>query len=299
MKLAFKEPERRDAALILGLLRTLSWMYQTSHWQARGKFFYQDHLLFQRLYEAADAQIDGLAERIVGLFGWQTVDGPDSAKRMTDYLKIFWDIPDPVERALKAELVFVDMVKGRIVDEMPTGWKVFLEDLVSQHDESLYLLQQRAHKDVAWERAWHSAGSPQRWANFEEPLLKTGAILFKRESQVWEKAVIQWLKDNPKWDSTVKRLDALTYSPPTKENLEKFMKTVPKVNAPWAKRLKVFLRNMLFGSYTREFKFVEGPNSMISAFFTSFRDALHHFQGGRTADADLESLWFSLGEWQK
>ena len=293
MKRAFVEPERVFAANLLAQVKALSWLYQTSHWQTRGKLFYQDHLLFERLYESATGFLDKLAEKVVGLYGWQTVDAPDSAMRTTNLLKIVWQIPDPIERALALENTLQRFMSQELEnDGMPTGWRVLLEDMLDQQDEHFYLLGQRNSKEASLERRWHSARNPEQWQQVED-LPKTAGKLYERESQMWEQAIVKWLKENPRWDDPVRRLDALTYAPPTKVNLEKFMATVPKVKAPWVKRLRVFMRNMLFGSYTREFKFMEGPNSMISTFFSDFREALHHYQGGRVAASDFEEEWFN------
>src|SRR4051812_18132683 len=51
---------------LLGKLRLLAMYYQTAHWQSKNPIFYSDHLLFDRLYNAVNAEIDGVAERAVG-----------------------------------------------------------------------------------------------------------------------------------------------------------------------------------------------------------------------------------------
>lgn len=40
---------------------------QTSHWAAKGNNFYQNHLLFQKVYEVMNELVDSIGERAVGL----------------------------------------------------------------------------------------------------------------------------------------------------------------------------------------------------------------------------------------
>ena len=58
----------------LGTLRFLYLMYQNCHWQCSGLSFYQDHLLFQRLYEEVLKDVDATAEKIVGVFDSSLID---------------------------------------------------------------------------------------------------------------------------------------------------------------------------------------------------------------------------------
>ena len=52
---------------LLGKLRLLALYYQTAHWQSKNPIFYADHLLFERLYDAVNGEIDGVAERAIGV----------------------------------------------------------------------------------------------------------------------------------------------------------------------------------------------------------------------------------------
>src|SRR5574342_884762 len=59
----------------LAALRVTYLMHQQSHWEVSGDSFYGDHQLLQRLYEMAQADVDALAERMVGLYGNQSING--------------------------------------------------------------------------------------------------------------------------------------------------------------------------------------------------------------------------------
>jgi DNA-binding ferritin-like protein len=143
-KLAFAEPEREFAANTLAMLRGLSWLYQTAHWQALGDLFYQDHLLFERLYGNVEGEVDGLAEKIIGLYGFEIVSAPDIVARTAQFVNTLWPVANPFERTLKAEHILLGYIQDELEqDGIPTGYRVFLEDILSKHDENLYLIQQR------------------------------------------------------------------------------------------------------------------------------------------------------------
>lgn len=52
---------------VLVATQGLSLIAQTSHWAAKGTNFYQEHLLFERVYNTVSGHIDAIAEKCVGL----------------------------------------------------------------------------------------------------------------------------------------------------------------------------------------------------------------------------------------
>ena len=54
-------------ACILTATQGLSAVVQSAHWSAKGRNFYEDHLLFERVYNAFNGLIDELAEKAVGM----------------------------------------------------------------------------------------------------------------------------------------------------------------------------------------------------------------------------------------
>ena len=155
MKRSFLEPERELAANFLSYLRALSWLYQVSHWQCKGPFFYQDHLLFQRLYESVEKEIDGVAEKMVLSYGEMTVEAPDTVKRMSKILQDIWECPDPIQRGILGEALLRGLLDEILEDEnLPTGWRVLIEDIYNKHEENQYLLKQRSQPPSVLERNW-------------------------------------------------------------------------------------------------------------------------------------------------
>ena len=133
---------------LLGFIRAMHWNYWTTHWQVKGQPFYGDHLLFQRLYEGMVEEIDGLAEKIVGMLGSEAVGGHDSIDRAHNVLKRWQDTTDVYARALQTEQEFQILVKGvnDLLDSsgnLSFGLGNFLQGLADAHETNIYLLQQR------------------------------------------------------------------------------------------------------------------------------------------------------------
>ena len=68
------DQEYAEVGIFLDLLRALSFLHQTHHWQSSGANFMGDHLLYSRLYDTVNGEIDGVGERAVGLGVPELVD---------------------------------------------------------------------------------------------------------------------------------------------------------------------------------------------------------------------------------
>jgi DNA-binding ferritin-like protein len=149
-----------ELSVTLDMLRALYNLHQTHHWQASGKTFYSDHLLFERLYTTTLKQIDGVAERAVGFGVAPAVDLKASLRNITrfiDAIDLVVDIPeediiDENLRALKlsylAEKFFTkaleDMMKELKAKNLMTfGMEQLLGTILDEHEGLCYLLKQR------------------------------------------------------------------------------------------------------------------------------------------------------------
>ena len=136
---------------LLSTLRAMGLMYQNMHWTVSGADFYQLHLLFQRLYEALDVNIDVLAEKIVGIYGSDSINTLSQMQLMTSFLEGLTAVGDPVQRGLVAESYLqrkLEMVKKSLEssEELTLGLEDYLSALASAQETSLYLLgQQKTH----------------------------------------------------------------------------------------------------------------------------------------------------------
>jgi len=134
------------AQTTLAYLNALQWSYKTAHWAFKS---YQDHLLFDRLYEAAQEGIDQLAERSVGEWGVVAVDPKVQAGAFADFLTevgpalfqnplaALWDCEQVLQVLLR------DLKEALEQDgKLNLGFDDLLASMSARHDTSRYLLRQ-------------------------------------------------------------------------------------------------------------------------------------------------------------
>lgn len=133
--------------IILAILRAQYLSYQTSHWQARGPGYYGNHLLFQRLYEGVQAEIDALGEKMVGYFGEPAVDLDVSIDLITDMVGRWREAGSLFDRGLESESelqsalsIFRETWPESV--PMPLGLDDWLAATANAHESNQYLLQQ-------------------------------------------------------------------------------------------------------------------------------------------------------------
>jgi len=132
---------------ILACLRAQYLSYQTSHWQVSGSHFFQEHLLFERLYSSVSTEIDVLAEKIAGLVGSEEVSLQNQIPLMAEYLGKWASIPDHFRRGLTSEedlqkllrAVYDDITESGL---MTLGLDDYLMATANSHEATIYLLQQ-------------------------------------------------------------------------------------------------------------------------------------------------------------
>jgi DNA-binding ferritin-like protein len=136
---------------LLSYTRALYQFYHFAHFQTKGPNYYADHLLLQRLYESVQAEIDGIGEKAVGLFGADSIDVADDAQ-MTAKLLMGWRAlrseHSVMDVALKAERDYQEFLASLLgelkkQDKLDDGLENFLQGLADAHQTNLYLLQQR------------------------------------------------------------------------------------------------------------------------------------------------------------
>ena len=128
---------------VLVTLQAIERLHHAAHLQAKGPESYSDHLLFGRLYEGVQHEIDGLSEKMVAAFGGACVDadarGADAAELLADWSKT----GDTFQRALGAEMQLQDAFEAALAAEVSPGLENLLQGLADAHETAVYLLQQR------------------------------------------------------------------------------------------------------------------------------------------------------------
>jgi len=140
---------------LLAFMKAMHWIHWTNHWQVRGIPYYGDHLLFERLYEAMQDEIDTLAEKLVAGYGEYIVDSQEQSALTAQMILWATDTEgDLYERALYIEQVLQGMLKEIFSlmeerDELSLGMNDYLAALANAHETNIYLLQQRLKSRMA------------------------------------------------------------------------------------------------------------------------------------------------------
>ena len=142
-----REVVRRLLCDVLACLRASYLSYQTSHWQVVGQSSYGNHLLFARLYESVKAQVDQLAEKLVGYLGREVVDLNRQAKHIAEYCRRWHGIDCHHKRGLQSEADLQQALKRayegiKQVNAMSLGLDDWIMATANAHEENEYLLQQ-------------------------------------------------------------------------------------------------------------------------------------------------------------
>lgn len=143
------------SAAYLAQLRLMYLFYQNCHWQVKGKRFYSDHLLFQRLYEGLEDQIDSAAEKIMGTLDSKAVDIFLHLDLFKTLIKNFISVDDKfklseaecIQKALIAEKAFralSEKLKLTLEEDkkMSLGWDDLIAANYNASESRSYLLFQ-------------------------------------------------------------------------------------------------------------------------------------------------------------
>jgi DNA-binding ferritin-like protein len=141
------EKHIKIANLFLATLRSIDWIHRHSHWTTKGNSFYGDHLLFQRLYEAAQESADATAEKFIGIFGEQAVDCATQQQLMAEVLKKYSGKDSAIDMSISIEKDFVKLAQTvydifKNEDVMTLGLDDTIMSIANKHEEAVYLLQQ-------------------------------------------------------------------------------------------------------------------------------------------------------------
>ena len=153
--MTYGDSKYAELGIFIDLLRALSLLHHTHHWQTQGPQFYGDHLLYQRLYELSDGQIDLVGEKAVGLGSPELVLPRHSLENMRRYIEAVedGDILDGAslkmaKRSLLAEKSFITAGE-KMMDQLKSkglltrGVEQLLGTILDEHEGVLYLLKQR------------------------------------------------------------------------------------------------------------------------------------------------------------
>lgn len=142
-------------AVLLACLRLTYFVHQQNHWIVSGQTSFQDHLLFQRLYETIVGEIDTVAEKCVGVGDTSLVNLDLQLKTVYQMLKNFSATStitvgpaDVVQKSLSVEYTFLklcDIVRSSLDSQglLTSGVDNMIAGIYDVHESHIYLLKQR------------------------------------------------------------------------------------------------------------------------------------------------------------
>ena len=144
-----------ELSVLLSWLKATTIVHQTSHWTASGDPYYGDHLLFERLYNQVNGEIDKIAEKAIGLSSAALVDVVKIEKNTYRMVVLINNerpgIPDSndlAQKSLEFEESLLDAIKLTLSSlqmngNSTPGVQNLLEQMYDDHEGSIYLLKQR------------------------------------------------------------------------------------------------------------------------------------------------------------
>lgn len=157
MRRALKNPDR-GLSRIIATLRAIHWISSSAHWKVQNN--YGDHLLFERVYNTALKGIDPLVERLIGYQGAHEFDEVAvSAMAQRLVAPGANTIESWCSRVLALESKLQAAIEAALKQNPPTGLRNFLEQLLDDHSEVVYLLQQRSGAGAPQPSLTNSGGS--------------------------------------------------------------------------------------------------------------------------------------------
>lgn len=132
-------------------LQGVAMVHQISHWTTVGDNFYGDHQLYQRLYEMAQEHLDMAAEKTMGLFS-DALSMQNFSKYTNEFISKTSVPGDVLTSSIQAEKAILDVIENayesiKKSNLMTLGLDDFLMSLANDHEESIYLLNQRASQE--------------------------------------------------------------------------------------------------------------------------------------------------------
>ncbi len=139
--------KNNELALLLFALEATTKIHHSHHWQTKGKNYYEDHLLFERLYTETDAEIDGVGENTIVFSGRESTSYFLSLKIQKEFCNKITEVEkDLVENSLNAELMLIEVAKLAIEKAKSTneyGLEQLIGNVLDKHNSHVYLLTSR------------------------------------------------------------------------------------------------------------------------------------------------------------
>jgi hypothetical protein len=134
----------------ISFLRSIALVHQNHHWLTKGKNFYGNHLLFERIYNSAQKDADLMAEKFVGVFNAECLDLNLQSKIIAKMLGKYGSM-DLLKGSLKIETEFLEFCQHfyDVLDKdgnLTLGLDDAIMSVSSSREEAVYLLKQASEE---------------------------------------------------------------------------------------------------------------------------------------------------------
>ena len=142
------EKSLKIASLFVASLKAIALIHQHNHWTNQGATYFGNHLMFERLYNSAQEDLDAAAEKFVGLFGPECLDYNTQTQLLSKILSKYTELAGkPVAQSMAVEKDFIKFCGEaykifEAEDELTLGLDDMIMSISSNREEAVYHLQQ-------------------------------------------------------------------------------------------------------------------------------------------------------------
>lgn len=134
------------AALFVATLKCIYSISQQNHWKAKGSSFYSDHLLFQRIYEQTQENVDEAAEKFLAILGDEVLENSLQTNLENKVMNKYKDL-EGFEQTIKIINDFLDYCKFAYncfdkENKKSMGMDDMIMSIANKQEEHIYLLTQ-------------------------------------------------------------------------------------------------------------------------------------------------------------
>ena len=141
------QESKRSALNLLGQTHALGWAAWTYHWNVSGPTQYSDHLLYMRIYESLHGMIDGLAEKITGTFGPNSITASRSLIGAARSLSVSDNVsPESLLSGIEMHIAAINDAREALLSDglLSSGFDNYLQGMEDTQETNKYLMSQRS-----------------------------------------------------------------------------------------------------------------------------------------------------------
>lgn len=126
---------------ILYRLQALYQFYKSAHWLSKGATFYQDHLLFEKLYSGIDEEMDALVELTISTDSGEGFEPKTILLEAAKLMPQFGDTQTNLKNAANLEEDLLTIIQEIDSKTISAGLYNHLAAIAQSHTSKGYLLE--------------------------------------------------------------------------------------------------------------------------------------------------------------